>query len=163
MDLSLIAHYDNDVVESVKELITHNKLDDYISVRYPDRHDVTSNRALFEYAQKKKKYYMKRSGPLHKVVFDDKIEQLYDALGFNRRSSVVQGRRLKASNEIRVSSIFKVAPESFLDMIIVHELAHLKHKEHDKRFYSLCEYMEPDYYQLEFDLRLYLIKLNIDR
>ncbi len=47
-------------------------------------------------------------------------------------------------------------PEPFLKMIVIHELAHLKEKEHNKAFYKLCKHMEPDYHQLEFDLRLYL-------
>ncbi len=38
----------------------------------------------------------------------------------------------------------------------LHELAHLKEREHDKAFYALCEHMEPHYHQLEFDLRLWL-------
>ncbi|NTV12271.1 MAG: M48 family metallopeptidase, partial [Zoogloea sp.] len=41
----------------------------------------------------------------------------------------------------------------FLRMIVVHELAHIKEREHDKAFYQLCRHMEPDYHQLEFDLR----------
>jgi len=41
-------------------------------------------------------------------------------------------------------------------MIVVHELAHFKEKEHNKAFYKLCEYMQPNYHQVEFDLRLYL-------
>lgn len=45
-------------------------------------------------------------------------------------------------------------------MIIVHELAHLKEKDHNKAFYKLCEHMERDYYQIEFDLRLYLTYLE---
>ena len=46
-------------------------------------------------------------------------------------------------------------------MIVVHELAHLKEREHDKAFYQLCQHMEPDYHQLEFDLRLYLTQMEI--
>jgi predicted metal-dependent hydrolase len=42
----------------------------------------------------------------------------------------------------------------------VHELAHLKEREHDKAFYALCCHMEPGYHQLEFDLRLYLTHLD---
>ncbi len=42
-------------------------------------------------------------------------------------------------------------------MIVVHELAHLKEREHDKAFYQLCAHMEPDYHQLEFDCRVYLL------
>ncbi|MDO8311210.1 MAG: DUF45 domain-containing protein, partial [Sideroxyarcus sp.] len=44
----------------------------------------------------------------------------------------------------------------FLRMIVVHELAHMKEREHDKAFYQLCRYMEQEYPQLEFDLRAYL-------
>ena len=46
-------------------------------------------------------------------------------------------------------------------MIVVHELAHLKEREHDKAFYALCQHMEPDYHQLEFDLRLWLTALEL--
>lgn len=46
-------------------------------------------------------------------------------------------------------------------MIVVHELAHLKEKDHNKAFYSLCCHMEPDYHQLEFDTRLYLTHLSL--
>lgn len=45
-------------------------------------------------------------------------------------------------------------------MIVVHELAHIKEREHDKAFYQLCRYMEPEYAQLEFDLRAYLTYLD---
>ena len=41
-------------------------------------------------------------------------------------------------------------------MIVVHELAHLKEKEHSKAFYQLCSHLEPAYHQLEFDTRLWL-------
>jgi len=46
-------------------------------------------------------------------------------------------------------------------MIAVHELAHLKEKQHDKAFYKLCCWMEPHYHQYEFDVRLYLTQLDI--
>ncbi len=45
-------------------------------------------------------------------------------------------------------------------MIAVHELAHIKERAHDKAFYKLCEHMQPDYHQLEFDVRLYLTHLE---
>ena len=49
-----------------------------------------------------------------------------------------------------------VAPAAMLDMIVVHELAHLKEREHNKPFYALCDHMLPGYHQIEFDTRLYL-------
>jgi len=45
-------------------------------------------------------------------------------------------------------------------MIVVHELAHLREKDHDKSFYQLCQHMEPRYHQLEFELRVYLTYLD---
>ena len=47
-------------------------------------------------------------------------------------------------------------------MIVVHELAHIKEKEHNKSFYKLCEYMQPAYHQFEFDMRVYLTELEIN-
>jgi hypothetical protein len=40
------------------------------------------------------------------------------------------------------------------------ELSHMKEREHDKAFYQLCRHMEPEYAQLEFDLRAYLTYLD---
>ena len=54
------------------------------------------------------------------------------------------------------AALFKEAPADFLRMIVVHELAHLKESDHGKAFYALCQHMEPEYHQLEFDLRVYL-------
>ncbi|MFT6343825.1 MAG: putative metal-dependent hydrolase, partial [Paraglaciecola sp.] len=42
-----------------------------------------------------------------------------------------QGSKLKSKNEIRIGSMFKRAPLSLLNMIVVHELAHLKEKDHN--------------------------------
>jgi len=74
--------------------------------------------------------------------------------------SKVQGSKLKSKHEIKIASLFKHTPAEFLKMIVVHELAHLKEKDHNKAFYKLCEYMEPGYYQIEFDMRLYLTHLD---
>jgi predicted metal-dependent hydrolase len=68
----------------------------------------------------------------------------------------VQGGKLKAKKEIRIATLFKDTAPELLKMIVVHELAHLKEQEHNKSFYKLCEYMEPNYHQLELDLRLLL-------
>ena len=42
-------------------------------------------------------------------------------------------------------------------LIVVHELAHLRIRDHDKEFYRLCQYIEPAYHQLEFDARVWLL------
>jgi len=40
--------------------------------------------------------------------------------------------------------------------LLTGKMAHLKERDHDKAFYQLCQHMEPNYHQLEFDCRVYL-------
>ena len=107
-----------------------------------------------------KSQFLRKSAPLGKVIYDDKIHVVNDALGLHSYVSRVQGSKLKAKNEIRISTLFKRCPIEFLNMIVVHELAHIKEKQHNKAFYQLCTHMEPNYHLLEFDLRLYLTHLD---
>ena len=97
-----------------------------------------------------------------KVVFDNRLQVIRHALGTHTQISRLQGAKLMAKREIRIASVFIDAPAAFLKMIVVHELAHLKEREHSKAFYQLCRHMEPDYVQLEFDLRLYLTQLELN-
>lgn len=69
-------------------------------------------------------------------MYDSKIHVLKNALGLHTAVSRVQGGKLKAKAEIRVATVFRNAPEPFLRMIVVHELAHLKEKDHNKAFIS---------------------------
>ena len=105
---------------------------------------------------------MKKSPPLSKVIYDNKLHVVHNALGLHSHVPRVQGGKIKTKNEIRVSAVFKKTPEAFLNMIAAHELAHLKEQDHNKAFYRLCQHMLPDYHQLEFELRLYLIQLELD-
>ena len=100
--------------------------------------------------------FLRSSEPLAKVAYDPRLHIVRVALGTHTSVSRVQGTQLKAKREIRIAGLFKTAPAPFLKMIVVHELAHLKEREHDKAFYALCTHMEPAYHQLEFDTRLWL-------
>jgi predicted metal-dependent hydrolase len=107
-----------------------------------------------------KNSFLRSSSPLSKVVFDSKLQVVHHALGTHTTLSRVQGGKLKAKREIRVAAQLREAPLAFLRMIAVHELAHLREKDHDKAFYQLCTRMEPDYHEYEFHLRLYLTHLE---
>jgi predicted metal-dependent hydrolase len=103
---------------------------------------------------------MRNAPPLAKVLYDMKLHVVRNALGTHTTVSRVQGGNLKAKREIRIASLFRQAPAPFLKMIVVHELAHLKEREHDNAFYALCMHMEPEYHQLELDVRLWLTALE---
>lgn len=160
-ELKYLNHYHTDTQAQVHRLIQEERLAHYLLKKYPQVHEHKTDKALFSYVTQLKNIHMKKSAPLSKVMYDGKINVIHNALGTHRFVSRVQGGKLKAKNEIRVASMFKSVPEAFLRMIVVHELAHFKEKEHNKAFYQLCEHMEPDYHQLEFDLRLYLTQMDL--
>jgi UTP pyrophosphatase len=159
--LKYLAGYSEQVTGQVRQLISEGRLAGVLLRKYPAVHGVTTDRALYDFALKIKNEYLRNSQPLSKVAYDGKISLVHQALGLHSFVSRVQGAKLKSKNEIRVASVFKLAPVEFLRTIVVHELAHLKERDHNKAFYQLCEHMEPDYHQLEFDLRLYLTCLDL--
>jgi predicted metal-dependent hydrolase len=161
--LKYLAGYDDQVQARVRDLIAQGRLGEVLRDRYGDAHAVRNDTALYEYTIALKQRYLRSAEPLNKVVYDNKLQVVRHALGTHTAVSRVQGSKLKASREIRIATVFREAPAAFLRMIVVHELAHLRQRDHDKPFYQLCTHMEPDYHQLEFDLRLYLTHLESAR
>jgi predicted metal-dependent hydrolase len=154
--LKYLAGYPEPLQAKVRELLGQGRLGPMLAEKYPQAHAVRSDRQLYEYVQEMKDRHLRQSVPLARVAYDGKLQAVKHALGTHTAVSRVQGGRLKASREIRIASVFREAPAPFLEMIVVHELAHLKEADHNKAFYQLCTHMAPDYHQLEFDLRLYL-------
>ncbi|GAB6195477.1 YgjP-like metallopeptidase domain-containing protein [Lysobacter xanthus] len=159
--LKYLTGYPPDVLDRVRTLIDGGRLGEVLAARYGGTHAVRTDGQLYDYVQALKDRHLRQSVRLDKVVYDAKLQVMKHALGTHTSISRVQGGRLKASREIRIATVFRDAPPEFLQMIAVHELAHLKEAEHDKAFYRLCTHMAPDYHQLEFDLRLYLTHLEL--
>lgn len=141
-------------------MIEQDQLDGMLLKKYPYRHAVRTDRALYAYVTELKGAYLRNAGQLRKVAFDSRLHITRNALGIHTSKSRVQGAKLKAVREIHVATMFRDMPPEFLRMIVVHELAHMKEPNHDKAFYKLCCNMEPNYHQLEFDLRAYLTYLE---
>jgi predicted metal-dependent hydrolase len=158
--LKYLDGYHATVLDRVRALIAQDRLGPYLHSRYGETHEIRDDKALYQFAVAMKNRFMRNAAPLGKVCFDSKLQVLSQALGTHTIVSRVQGSRLKAGREIRVAAVFRDAPAEFLKMILVHELAHLKERDHSKAFYQLCLHMAPNYHQLEFDLRLYLTLLE---
>ena len=159
--LKYLSHYSADIQQQVHTLIKENKLKAYLLNHFPKPHEITTDKALRQYCLAYKQQFIKQSAPLSQVKYDDKIHIINNALGLHTYVSRVQGNKLKSKNEIRIATVFKSAPEEFLQMIVVHELAHLKEKEHNKAFYQLCQHMLPSYHHIELDLRIYLTQIDL--
>jgi len=161
MKLTYLTNYPERLKNQIRELIKKDKLSEYILNKYPKKHEYQNDKALYTYTQEFKNIYLKKF-TLSKVIYDGKINVINNALGTHTFVSRVQGGKLKAKNEIRIGTVFKNMPEEFLRMIVVHELAHFKEKAHNKAFYKFCTYIEPNYHQLEFDLRVYLTYVELE-
>lgn len=155
--LAYISHYPEPLQAQVRGMVEQQTLGTMLRSKYGSAgHGVQTDRALYDYVMALKNEYLRKAEPLAKVVFDAKLQVISHALGTHTYVSRVQGSKLKAKREIRIASLFKRVPEPLLKMIVVHELAHTKERDHGKAFYQLCCHMESAYHQLEFDLRLVL-------
>lgn len=158
--LNYLSSYAPSLQQQIAQLLAQDRLTEYLLKKYPVVSNVSNDSALRDYVMSLKNQYIKKSQPLSKIIFDKKIHVVNNALGLHSFVSRVQGGKLRSKNEIRISTLFKNTPIEFLNMIVVHELAHLKEKEHNKAFYQLCQHMLPDYHQIEFDVRVYLTHLE---
>lgn len=159
--LVYLSGYSPQLLDQVQQLIETKKLGEYLTKKYPEKHNITTEKSLYNYTIDLQRKNIKKSPTISKVGYDKNIHTIHNALGLHTFVSRIQGSKLKAKHEIRIAQVFRSAPLEFLRMIIIHELAHLKEKEHNKSFYQLCCYMEPNYHQLELDMRLYLTHLDL--
>lgn len=162
-DLIYISNYPEQILQQVRQLIHQQQLGNWLEKRYPERHEIQSDQALFDYVTELKNRYMRNVSAISKVRYDSKLSVVHHALGLNVRKAQLQGNKIRRKHDIIIASVFREAPPEFLRMIAVHELAHLKESQHDKAFYQLCSYMEPSYHQLEFDFRLYMTQRDLVR
>lgn len=159
--LKYLSSYPLEVQNKIRTMVEQDTLESFLLKKHPKTHDINNDKMLREYVMNLKNTHLRKSSPLSKVIYDKKIHVVNNALGLHTFISRVQGNKLKSKNEIRISEIFKTGPEAFLEMIVVHELAHIRIKPHDKAFYQLCQYMLPAYHQLEFEMRVYLTQLEL--
>lgn len=159
--LKYLNGYPAETITQVQQIIADERLGEILLKKYPQTHSVRTDKQLYDYTVDLKNQYMSKAQPLNRACYDSKIKVIQHALGQHHYITRVQGNKTKTVNEIKIASVFRVAPEAFLKMITVHELAHFRVKEHDKSFYQLCRHMEPNYHQYEFDLRLYLTHLDL--
>lgn len=156
MDLPYLAGYSPELREQAVQLISSGRLEQLLAGRYPQRHQVHSSRELAIYVQGMKSRHMRTAPPLGRVLYDPKLHAVHNALGLHTTTTRSHGAKIQKRREVRIAGLFKDCAPEFLRMIVVHELAHMKYAQHNRDFYRMCIHMEPDYHQLELDLRLFL-------
>ena len=161
--LKYLAGYPPELLAQAAELLDKGTLLQSLARRHGPPHAVRTDGALYDYVMALKSRHLRTAEPLSRVAYDNRLHVVRNALGLHTAVSRVQGGKLKAKREIRIASLFRQVPEPLLRMIVVHELAHLRERAHDKAFYALCRHMEPAYGQLELDARLWLTAVESEK
>ena len=103
--LKYLQAYDKKLQAQVQQLIDNDTLGKYLLSKYSEVHCHSSDKALYGYVMELKNSSMKGGSPISKVMYDTKIRDVSAALGTHTYVSRVQGAKLKAKREIRVSRI----------------------------------------------------------
>jgi predicted metal-dependent hydrolase len=159
-NLDYFQGYPQHIRDHFELMIKNGHLRSYLLKKYPVGHQINSDKQLYRYANEIKQSFMKKSPLIDKVKYQKQKDLIRNALGTHTFISRNHGGKLKSKHEIRIAESLKHAPEEMLQMLVVHELAHFKEKDHNKAFYNLCEYMQPNYCEVEIDTLLYLILID---
>jgi len=86
--------------------------------------------------------------------YADKMHLYPTKIGF--RKAKRQWGSCSAKNAISFNYLMMKLPLDVIQYIIVHELAHIKHKNHQKEFWALVALVMPEYKRQEQELKNYL-------
>lgn len=71
--LRYLQAYPPHLQEQVRQMIASDRLGAYLQQRYPERHGVQNDKALYAYAQDLKQSFLRSAPPLDKVLFDNRL------------------------------------------------------------------------------------------
>ena len=79
--LRYLGGYPPNLLAQVQPLIDAGKLGENLLKRYPERHEVQSDKALYDHVLALKQARMRSSEPVSKVAYDNKLKVIQHALG----------------------------------------------------------------------------------
>ena len=88
-----------------------------------------------------------------KSVLPEKVKRYSEIMGVTPTAVRINSAKTRygscsGKNSINLSLYLMDKDERFIDYVVVHELAHIKHHNHSKDFYSFIERFMPDYKQI---------------
>lgn len=89
-----------------------------------------------------------------KSILPEKVKKYSVIMGVTPTSVRINSAKTRygscsGKNSINFSLYLMDKDERFIDYVVVHELAHIKHHNHSKDFYSFIERFMPDYKQIK--------------
>lgn len=104
------------------------------------------NKSKKEYTDEDLKLLRKKA----KEVLPEKVKYYSKIMGVSPKSIKINSAKKRygscsGENNINFSLYLMDKDERFIDYVVVHELAHIRHHNHSKAFYSFIESVLPDY------------------
>ena len=90
---------------------------------------------------------------LAKEIIPQKVERFSKIMGVTPSSVKINSAKKRygscsAENNLNFSLYLMDKDEEFIDYVVIHELAHIKHHNHSKEFYSFIEQFMPNYKEI---------------
>lgn len=67
--------------QQVMQMVAEDRLGDYLARRYPNRHQVQSDKALYGYTLELKQEYLRSALAIDKVLYDSRLDPDLDLVG----------------------------------------------------------------------------------
>lgn len=153
---------------SIKEPLSENSIFYYLNQQYKIKHHLDSlsfkKQIVYLHPQKAKKqtddFYKQKAKELLPQRVDYWKEKM--SLGFNELKFRLTKTRWGSCNSKKVITLnpylMKLSFE-MIDYVIVHELAHLRHMNHSKQFYSLVENYIKNYIVIQKEIKQFSLKI----
>jgi len=107
--------------------------------QHPEKHEKISKIVRREIVKNVMPHLKERIEKINKSHFNSSIPKI------SVRDTLARWGSCSPDGSISLSFKLLFMPDSILDYVIVHELAHTKYKSHGKRFWTLVERVVPDY------------------
>ncbi|XMB67290.1 SprT family zinc-dependent metalloprotease [Mycoplasmatota bacterium zrk1] len=119
---------------------------DVANIYIDDKYIVLPKAFLDNPVQKMSSWYMKCA----RKIFTDRTNEIGNMLGYSYKSVGISSAKKRWGSCSSVGKInftwrLVMAPQEIIDYVIVHELVHLVHHNHSKKYWQTVERIMPDY------------------
>lgn len=88
----------------------------------------------------------------------DELHVVVNKVGFRRMTT--KWASCNSKGNININALMKDMPEELIGYVVYHEVVHLKHMGHNKKFWEIIAERFPHYEELEKELSIYWFCLN---
>ena len=79
--LTYLQGYPDHLLHQVRQLIDDRRLGSVLLQRYPQPHDLTTDKSLYQFTTDLKNQFLRNAPPISKVAYDGKIQVMKHEIG----------------------------------------------------------------------------------